>query len=219
MVANPRETDEPMAQRIGIFGGSFNPVHLGHLIMAECCLGQAQLDQILFVPAAIPPHKQHEQLAPCDVRLEMLRLAIGGHDHFSACGIECDRGGTSYTVDTVAALRQQAAEDEFWLILGPDALAGLPTWREPARLLTLTGILALERQGTDDLAAVLSAPALESLLTDKQRHQILADRVRAPAIDIRASQIRLAVAAGQSIRFRTPRAVERLIESRQLYRD
>jgi nicotinate-nucleotide adenylyltransferase len=208
-----------MAQRIGIFGGSFNPVHLGHLIMAECSREQAQLDKILFIPAATPPHKQHEHLASCEARLEMLRLAIGGHDQFSVCDIECTRGGISYTIDTLIALRQQSAQDEFWLMLGPDALADLPTWREPARLLTMVGILALERRGTDDLDTVLSEPALANLLTAEQRQQIVADRVRVPTIAIRASQLRSAVAAGQSIRFRTPRAVERLIKSRGLYRD
>ena len=218
MVANPCKTDEPMAQLIGIFGGSFNPVHLGHLIMAECCLEQARLDQILFVPAAIPPHKQHKQLAPCDVRLEMLELAISGHGKFSACGVECARGGISYTVDTITALCEQYAGDQLRLILGPDALAGLTHWREPSRLLSLAGILALERQGIDDLDAILREPNLKSLFTAEQRQQIFTDRVRVPAIGIRSSKIRLAVAAGQSIHFRVPRAVEKLIENRGLYR-
>lgn len=219
MVANLLKTDELMAKRIGIFGGSFNPVHLGHLIMAECCLEQARLDQILFVPAAIPPHKQHKQLAPCEARLEMLRLAISGRDHFLACPLECERGGISYTVDTVTALCDQYPGAELLLILGRDALSSLPHWREPTRLLSLGGILALERQDMDNIDTILQETALKDLLSEGQRHQLLADRVCVPAIDIRASKLRLALAAGHSIRFRTPRAVERLIENRGLYRD
>lgn len=207
-----------MADRIGIFGGSFNPVHLGHLIMAECCLKQARLDQVLFVPAAIPPHKQDQLLAPCNERIEMLRLATSGNDRFAVCSDECDRSGISYTVDTVTSLHKQHPAAEFFLILGPDALAGLPTWRKPSRLASLVNILALERQEIDNLEAMLHREALQKILSAERTKQILTDRVCVPIIDTRASQIRDAVAAGRSIRSRTPQAVEQFIAKRGLYR-
>ncbi len=207
-----------MARRLGIFGGSFNPVHQGHLVMAECCREQAGLDRVLFVPAATPPHKPGSGLAPCADRLEMLRLALGGHAAFAALPDECDRGGISYTVDTVSSLRDRFPNDDFRLILGADALASLPTWRQPRRLLELIQPLILIRQGVDDLDAILAEPTLQQLFAAEQAEHLRADQVRVPALDIRASQLREAVAAGRSIRFRTPRAVECLIHSRGLYR-
>lgn len=207
-----------MGRRIGIFGGSFNPVHQGHLVMAECCRERAGLDRVLFIPAATPPHKQPNDLASCEDRLAMLRLAVGGQAAFEVLSDECDRGGISYTVETVRSLRARQPEDEFLLILGADALASLPSWRAPQQLLDLVPILALERQGVDDLGALMAAPSLKQLFSAAQAQQVLAVRVRVPAIDIRASQLRAAVAAGQSIRYRTPRAVECLIAGRGLYR-
>ena len=207
-----------MPQRLGIFGGSFNPVHQGHLVMAECCREQAGLDRVLFVPAATPPHKQAADLAPCDVRLEMLRLAVGGQPGFDVLPDECERGGVSYTIDTVSSLRQRFPEDDLLLILGADALASLPTWREPHQLLELIRPLALIRQGVDDLDALLAQPALRQFFSAEQVDRLRIDQVQVPAIDIRASHLREAVAAGRSIRFRTPRAVECLIQSRRLYR-
>jgi nicotinate-nucleotide adenylyltransferase len=207
-----------MPRRLGIFGGSFNPVHQGHLVMAECCREQAGLDRVLFVPAATPPHKQAADLAPCDVRLEMLRLAVGGHPGFDVLPDECERGGISYTIDTVSSLRQRFPEDDLLLILGADALASLPTGREPRQLLKQIRPIALIRQGVDDLEALLAQPALGQLFAAEQADRLRADQVQVPAIDIRASHLRKAVAAGRSIRFRTPRAVECLIHSRRLYR-
>ena len=97
--------------RIGVYGGSFNPVHLGHLIAAECCREQARLDRVLFVPAATPPHKQGHMLADAAHRVAMLNLAVGGHDAFAVSTIEVDRGGVSYTVDTLAALAERHPHD------------------------------------------------------------------------------------------------------------
>ena len=207
-----------MPQRLGIFGGSFNPVHQGHLVMAEYCREQAGLDRVLFVPAATPPHKQAADLAPCDDRLEMLRLAVGGHPGFDVLPDECERGGISYTIDTVSSLRQRFPDDDLLLILGADALASLPTWREPYRLLELIRPLALIRQGVDDLDALLAQPALRQFFSAEQADRLRIEQVQVPAIDIRASHLREAVAVGRSIRFRTPRAVECLIQSRRLYR-
>lgn len=204
--------------RIGVFGGSFDPVHIGHLIVAECCREQARLDRVLFVPVATQPHKQDRTLAPPPHRIEMLRLATGGNDAFDVSTIEIDRGGVSYTVETLTALATTHPADTLCLILGPDALTGLPTWREPARIVSTTEIVAVEREGVDDVAAIVAEPRLASLLGPAQAARIAASRVRVPTIGVRASDLRAATAAGHSIRYRTPRAVERYLESHAIYK-
>ncbi|MFM8414664.1 MAG: nicotinate-nucleotide adenylyltransferase [Planctomycetota bacterium] len=204
--------------RIGVFGGSFDPVHYGHLIAAECAREQARLDRVVFVPAAAPPHKPGRMLADGRHRLELLTLAIGGHDAFAVSPIEIDRGGTSYTVDTLAALAADHPGDRLVLILGPDSLAGFATWRDPARIAALAEIVPVERESLDDLAAAAAAGGLVDVLGPEAVAALLARRVRMPAIGIRATDLRSAVAAGRSIRYRTPRAVERSIATLGLYR-
>ena len=204
--------------RIGVFGGSFDPVHIGHLLAAECCREQAGLDRVIFVPTAIQPHKQHRQLAAGQHRLEMLALATGGNDAFAVSGDELERGGVSYTVDTLERLTTQHSGDELLLILGPDAFLSLPTWREPERIVELAEILAVERETLDDLSDAATRGPLESLLGRERLDRVIAERVRLPAIGVRASDLRSAVASGKSIRYRTPRAVEQYIAAHQLYR-
>jgi nicotinate-nucleotide adenylyltransferase len=203
--------------RIGLYGGSFDPVHQGHLIVAECCREQARLDRVLFLPAAIPPHKQDRPLAEAAHRVEMLRLATGGHPAFAVSTDEIDRGGVSYTVETLARLQAAHPADELLLILGPDALADLPTWREPPTILARAEIIAVAREGIDDIRAIVAAPQLASLLGPERAQRVVDNRVTCPAIGIRASDLRQAIAAGRSIRYRTPRAVEQYIAAHRLY--
>ncbi|GDX94854.1 putative nicotinate-nucleotide adenylyltransferase [Planctomycetia bacterium] len=203
--------------RIGIFGGSFNPVHVGHLIAAECAREQAGLDRVLFVPAALPPHKQDRTLAPAEQRVEMLHLAVDGHEAFAVSTIEIDRGGVSWTVETLAALRDARPDDDLVLLLGPDAVADLPGWREPERIADRAELRGFERETLDDLGRIARDPRLATLLGADGVAALLANRIRLPAIGIRASDLRAAVAAGRSIRYRTPRAVERYIAAQGLY--
>src|SRR4029077_3920571 len=119
--------------RLGLLGGSFDPVHYGHLILAESCREQCRLDAVWFVPAAIPPHKQNNKLSAPANRIEMLKLAIGGHEAFSVYTGEIDRGGVSYTVDTLQQLHDQEPQCELFFLMGADSLADLPTWRQPER--------------------------------------------------------------------------------------
>lgn len=205
--------------RIGIYGGSFNPVHLGHLIAAECCREQARLDRVLFMPAATPPHKQGQLLADAADRVAMLTLAVGGHEAFAVSTIEVDRGGVSYTVDTLAVLAERHPHDTLALVLGPDALAQLPTWREPRTIADRCELVAVERERLDDVATIARDARLADLLGQERLAALIASRVRMPAIGVRASDLRAAVAAGTSIRYRTPRAVEAFITSHGLYRD
>jgi nicotinate-nucleotide adenylyltransferase len=201
-----------------VFGGSFDPVHIGHLLAAECCREQAGLDRVLFVPAAIQPHKQDRQLTSGQHRMEMLALATGGNDAFAVLGDELERGGVSYTVDTLERLKARHPDDDLLLILGPDAFLGLPTWREPQRIIDLAEVLAVERESLDDLSDAATRGPLETLLGRERLDRVISKRVRLPAIGIRASDLRAAVAAGQSIRYRTPRAVECFIATHGLYR-
>ena len=205
--------------RLGVFGGSFDPVHLGHLLAAECCREQAGLDRVIFVPAALAPHKQDRRPAAAEHRLQMLSLATGGHPAFTVSRLEIDRGGVSYTVDTLADLAARHPSAELLLILGPDALAQLPSWREPRRIVERHGPLVLEREGLDDVAAIAAMPEVAALLGTAGAARIVATRTRMPAIGIRSSHLRAAVATGRSIRFRTPRAVEAYIETQGLYRE
>lgn len=203
--------------RIGVFGGSFDPVHLGHLIAAECCREQAGLDRVIFMPAAVPPHKQDRQLSAAADRVEMLRLAVGGHDSFAVSTLEVDRGGISFTVDTLSRLREVHPADELFLLLGPDAIAEFPTWREPTRILELATPLVMMREVIDDLSVIAGDARLATLIGQERLVAIVAEPVRLPAIGIRASDLRAAVAAGRSIRFRTPRAVEAYVAAHRLY--
>jgi len=204
--------------RIGVYGGSFDPVHVGHLIAAECCREQAALDRVLFVPAAVPPHKQDRRLADTDHRVAMLTLAVGGHDGFAVSTVELDRGGVSYTIDTLTDLAARHPHDALVLLLGPDSLAQLPSWREPRRILDGWEVTVVERTGLDDVAAIVREPAVAAVLGPDRAARIVGTRVRMPAIGIRSSDLREAVAVGRSIRFRTPRAVEAYITSHGIYR-
>lgn len=204
--------------RVGVFGGSFDPVHDGHLLAAECAREQAALDRVVFVPAATPPHKPGVRLEDAAHRLAMLSLGIGGHDAFEVSTIELDRGGTSYTVDTLADLAAQRPGDTLVLLLGPDSLAGLATWKEPDRIVALAEVVPIERESLDDIVASAAGSGLASMLGEPAVAAMLGRRVSMPAIGIRATHLRAAVAAGRSIRYRTPRSVERYIATHGLYR-
>src|SRR5947208_14910068 len=134
--------------RVGIFGGTFDPVHFGHLVVAEQCREQGRLDRVWFVPAPRPPHKPGPTLTRFDQRVEMLQLALAGNPAFSVSEVEKERSGPSYTVDTVAELLRRHPADEFFLLVGSDTLADLPLWHEPGRLLEMVGLLVVARPGS-----------------------------------------------------------------------
>jgi len=200
--------------RLGIFGGTFDPVHYGHLLLAECCREQCPLDEVWFLPAAVPPHKRGQHQTPAAMRIEMLELAIAGHRAFSVCAYETDRGGVNFTCETLAHFREESPEHELFFLLGADMLCDLPTWREPARICQLAMPVVVRRPGTgaldfDCLSQMVSVERIEEI----RRHQ-----VEMPEIGISSREIRARVAAGDSIRFQTPRAVEKFIETHRLYR-
>jgi nicotinate-nucleotide adenylyltransferase len=200
--------------RIGIFGGTFDPVHLGHLIVAEQCREQANLDQIWFLPSARPPHKRDQALTPFAQRAEMLALAIAGHQAFRIDEIEKDRPGPSFTADTLEELDRSQPGNEWFLLVGSDTLADLPTWHEPARVVASATLLVAARPG----AKIPNAPELRRALrlsdTEALRLQIIAS----PLIDISSRDLRRRAAEGRSLRYLVPRAVECYVEGKGLYR-
>ena len=200
--------------RLGLFGGSFDPVHLGHLLLAESCREQERLDEVWFVPAAVSPFKQHQDRTAAAQRVDMLELAVGGHEAFRVCRMEIDRGGVSYTVDTLAELKQSRPADELFFLLGADALADLPEWREPRRILELATPLVVRRPGSPEL----DFSRLSEIASAARIAQIRGLQIEMPQIDISSRDLRQRVAEGRSIRYRTPRSVEKYIETAGLYR-
>lgn len=200
--------------RLGIFGGSFDPVHNGHLLLAECCREEQRLDEVWFLPAAAPPHKLGAVLAPPKARLEMLELATSGNDAFRVSSLEIDRGGVSYTVETLRAIRGQYPQAELFLLMGADSLRDLPTWREPGGILELAIPVVVRRAG----AAEPDFEPLASLVHDDRLRMIRASQVVMPLMELSSTDLRQRAGDGRSLRYRIPRAVEKYIETQGLYR-
>lgn len=200
--------------RLGVFGGTFDPVHYGHLLLAEACREACRLDEVWFLPAALPPHKQRDDLTPAAQRIEMLELATGGHSAFAVSRLEVDRGGVSFTVDTLAQLNAEAPERELFFLLGADSLKDLPQWREPRRVCKLALPVIVGRPE----ASPLDLDALASLVSPERLDEIRRSLVQMPQIGLSSRDIRRRVATGLSIRYQTPRAVEKYIETAGLYR-
>src|SRR5260370_21414592 len=172
--------------RIGIFGGTFDPVHLGHLIVAEQCREQARLDQVLFVPAARPPHKEEHVLTPFAKRVEMLELACAGHPAFKIEEMEKDRPGPSFTVETVEQIKNRHPDAELFLLLGADTLHDLPHWYEPARIAPIAELLVLPRSDW----IMLSAEELRKSLRLPADVPLRMQRISVPAIGISSRDLR-----------------------------
>jgi len=204
-----------MKPRIGIFGGTFDPVHLGHLIMAEQCREAGELNEVWFIPAARPPHKQDRPLTSFAQRVEMLALAIAGMPAFRVNELEKDRAGPSYTADTLAELHRLHPQTDFALLLGSDCLPDLPEWHQPERILELAELLIYARPSWPALTA-------ESLRESLRLSENTAFRMRwvpGPSVDIASRDLRQRAAEGRSLRFLMPRAVECYIEEKKLYRE
>jgi len=199
--------------RIGVFGGSFDPVHRGHLLLADCCWRQARLDRVEFVPAAQQPLKPRGPIAPESDRAAMLRLATADRAEFSVSTVEFDRGGVSYTVDTLRQLHAEHPNAELFLLMGADSLADFPHWREPAEICRLATPLVVRRAGS----AEPDFERLRSFLSPARLEEIRAARVEMPSTPISSSQIRTLVADGGDWRPLVPAAVAEYIEERRLY--
>lgn len=198
-------------KKIGIMGGTFDPIHNGHLIIAQEVAYKLALDKVLFIPAADPPHKQQRKIEPVEHRLEMVKLAIAGNSKFEVSLVEVEREGLSYTVDTLEDLhRLYAGQDvDFYFIIGADAAADLLNWYQPERVVELTNFAAVGRLGY-----VLSIDKLvQGLPALKDRMQL----VTAPLIEIAAHEIRERVCTNAPIKYLVPPSVEEYIRQHQLY--
>jgi len=208
-------TETENRQRIGILGGTFDPIHVGHLLLAEVARDALGLSQVRFVVAATAPHKQSQYSTDAKQRLEMVRLAVGGNSHFMADECELLRGGTSYTVDTLAQLKQEYPTAELVFLMGQDSLAELHTWRQPERICELAFVAVLARGGRPLPDMQLLKPYLTA---DKQVH-LASHLVPMPQIEISSSDIRQRIASGKSVRYQLHPAVEAYIAAQGLYRD
>lgn len=198
--------------KIGIFGGAFNPIHNGHLLLAEQAREQCELDEVWFVPTRIPPHKTADNLSSGPNRLEMIRLATAGMPAFKASSIELERNEVSWTVDTLSRFNEKRPDDELFFMIGADSLRDLPTWKEPEKIVGLATIIAVNRGLVDDNFKESLEALSESI---RARIQL----VSIPGIDISSTDIRERVRDGKSIRFLVPRSIERYLLEHGLFKE
>lgn len=199
---------------IGVFGGTFNPVHMGHLVLAQDALERLELSQVLFIPSHISPHKSPSAVLPVRHRAAMLELAIQDDVRFAVCDVELQRGGVSYSVDTLREIRALYPGAAIHFIIGSDSLLELHLWKDVYELLGMCTVVAMARPGADPSA--LRPDRLK--LDPPWPERLLANVVGAHAIDISSSDIRRRVAEGLSIRYLVPASVEMYIQEHRLYR-
>ena len=196
--------------RLGLFGGTFDPIHLGHLILAESCRERCALDRVWFVVNATPPHKRGER-TPVDQRLEMARIATAGHPQFEVSEIEAHGDEPHYSYETLERLQSERPGDELYFLIGADSLADLPTWRHPERIAAAATIVVVNRPGIDPPNPMSPALKLGPVARSIQF-------VEAPLIGIASTDLRRRKVEGRSIRYQVPRGVEAYIDARRLYR-
>lgn len=188
--------------RLGVFGGTFDPPHVGHLAVASEVHAALQLDRMLIVPSAVPPHKRGRVRASAEQRLEMVRAAVAGDPRFEVDDLEIRRAGPSYTVDTLRALRERFPASELFFVVGVDQVQELHTWREPDEVARLACLAVVERGGEP--------------LPEQDRFRL--ERVPVTRIDVSSTEIRRRVAAGEPVRYLVTEPVREIIEREGLYK-
>ena len=200
--------------RLGIFGGTFDPVHFGHLALAEECLAAANLDELWLVPAASPPHKGGKKLSRFDQRKEMLELAIAGNEKFKVEPMEADRPGPSFTIDTLEEIQKRKPNDELFLIIGGDSALEFSTWKDPAKIASLATIIVRIRPG-------FIMPTEQEFISQLGKELGVVPKVifvaGPPFLDVSSSLLKERVSNNKSIRYLLPRAVEVYIQQKKLY--
>jgi len=200
--------------RLGIFGGTFDPVHFGHLALAEECLAVAGLDEVWLVPAASPPHKGGKKLSRFDQRKEMLELAIAGNEKFKVEPMEADRPGPSFTIDTLEEIQKRKPNDELFLIIGGDSALEFSTWKDPAKIASLATIIVRIRPG-------VIMPTEQEFVSQLGKELGVQPKVifvaGPPYLDVSSSLLKERVSNNKSVRYLLPRAVEVYIQQKKLY--
>lgn len=207
-----QDTDSPSGhRRVGLLGGTFDPIHYGHLIAAQSVAEELALDQVLFIPCGIPPHKDVDAVAPAADRYLLTEGATADNPLFTVSRVELDRPGPSYTVDTLRLLADKHPDDRWFVIVGLDAFADVADWHQSEQLFQLAEFTVVSRPGYNGtlLQRILAA------LAPWQRERVRSLRI--PSLDISSTEIRRRVRSGRSIRYLVPGAVHRLIIERELY--
>jgi nicotinate-nucleotide adenylyltransferase len=203
--------DKASPARLGILGGTFDPVHHGHLVAAQEAWHQLALDRVIFVPASVPPHKPNQAISAAHHRLRMLELAIEGHSQLALSRVDLDRPGPCYTTDMLRLLRAQWGDGPvFFFIEGADSLADIAGWHQPREILDACELAVVRRPGV-----VLDLPSLERSLPGLTARL---HWVQMPWLDISSSDLRARVCDGRPISFLVPPAVEKYVQRHRLYR-
>ena len=201
---------------LGVFGGTFDPIHVAHLAVAEAARDAAGLERVLFIPAGEPPHKQGRPITPAEHRLAMVTAAIAGNDAFAISRMELDRSGPSYTVDTLRDLRAQrlaaGERPDLALVLSAEAFVELPTWHDPTGVLALASLIVAPRDGYPDAGPDF----LDRHFPGTAARAVFLD---GPRLRLSASELRGRAAAGRSLRYLVPDAVAAYISDHALYQD
>jgi nicotinate-nucleotide adenylyltransferase len=211
-VAEAGGSSTEAVKRIGVLGGTFDPIHIGHLIAAEEAAAAFGLDRVVFAPARVPPHKMGAAMSPAEDRLAMLVLAIADNPRFAVSRVDLDRDGPHFTVDMLALVRAEldmADGDELLFVVGADSLTDLPTWHEPLRIARRARLVVAARPGYEPNSAALEAelPGISEFV----------DLLPVPLIGVSATDIRRRVGAGCPIRYQVPDAVLQYISDHGLY--
>lgn len=197
--------------RLGIMGGTFDPIHYGHLVAAEMARAEFKLSKVLFIPTGIPPHKNRRDISAGELRLEMVECAIHDNSDFASSALEIEREGLSYTVETLRMLRKTWPDYELYFITGTDALREIFSWREAEEIFTMIQFIGAARPGFD---------ASDFLLKVQEEHPEILGKIHyleVPALAISSTDIRRRVKRGEPIRYLLPEGVRQLIQQRGLY--
>jgi nicotinate-nucleotide adenylyltransferase len=206
-----------MTPRIGLFGGTFDPPHVGHLALAEWAREALRLDRVLFVPAGRPPHKGRA-LTLVAHRVAMTRLAVRGERAFTVSAIEARRDGPSFTVDTLRALRRRAPRVRIYLLMGADSLEEFHTWRDPKGIQAMATLVVADRPGASAKGAAAARRARRPVRPPGVPGARRVVWLENPALEVSSSAIRARLRAGRTVRYLIPDAVVRYIERHRLYR-
>ncbi len=200
----------PQNGRVGIFGGSFNPLHHGHLIAAEFAAETIGLGLVLFAPVVHPPHRDGKQLAPIEHRLAMIEMAIADNDRFQLNLVDVERPGPHYSVDTVKIIEQQYPNSELYFVMGGDSFKGFPKWSRPGEIVEHCRLAVMRRPSTRPVQPYMHEDVMPGL-------QARVDMIEAPPIGISATRVREQLSVGKSVRYLVPNSVLDYVHSNDLY--